>query len=227
MTKSSTPFDSVTRVPSRSPAASDEHAAGEVVIVLLRGVNVGGKHKLPMAVLRQACEALGCTDVATYIQSGNVVLRSSTPPDRLATELENALEKAVGFTPRVVTRSAEELAHVLQANPYPDADPGKLLIGFLTGRPTVTAIKALEEVDVSPEAFTVIGSEIYLHYTEGVGTSKKLAKLPAHRLGVEVTARNLRTVNKLLEMFQKAVSTATRSRPETAGYPDRDVPLRH
>ncbi|MEJ7744741.1 MAG: DUF1697 domain-containing protein [Nocardioidaceae bacterium] len=185
--------------PARNPAP-ENRAAGKVLVVLLRGINVGGRHKLPMALLRQTCEALGCTEVATYIQSGNVVLRSSTPPDRLATELENALEKAVGFTPRVVTRSAEELARVLGANPYPEADPAKLLIGFLTGRPSMAAVKALEEVDVSPEAFTVLGSEIYLHYIDGVGTSKKLAKLPAQRLGVDVTARNLRTVNKLLEM---------------------------
>ncbi len=169
-------------------------------MVLLRGVNVGGKHKLPMALLRETCESLGCADVATYIQSGNVVLRSILAPARLTAQLEAALGSAVGFTPRVVTRSADDIAGTLAANPYPDADGSKLLIGFMTKRPARAAVARLADVDVSPEAFTIIGSEIYLHYVDGVGTSKRLAKLPLHKLGVEVTARNLRTINKLLEM---------------------------
>ncbi len=118
----------------------------------------------------------------------------------LATKLEVALDVAVGFTPRVVTRSAEQLTSVLAANPYPDADERKLLVGFMTERPSPAAVAALAEFEVAPEEYTIIGSEIYLHYVHGVGTSKRLAKLPLHKLGVEVTARNLRTVRKLLEM---------------------------
>jgi len=171
-----------------------------VLVVLIRGINVGGKHKLPMALLRETCESLGCTDVATYIQSGNVVLRSTTTSTQLASRLETALGNAVGFIPRVVTRSTDDIASTLAANPYPDADERKLLIGFMTERPAPTAVSRLGDFDVSPEAFTIYGSEIYLHYVDGVGTSKRLAKLPLHRLDVEVTARNLRTVNKLLEM---------------------------
>lgn len=173
---------------------------GEVLIVLLRGINVGGKHKLPMALLRQTCEALACTDVTTYIQSGNVVLRSSKAPAEIAAELESALDAAVGFTPRVVTRTAAELARVLATNPYPEAEHAKLLIGFMNRRPAQEFIDALRDFDVSPEEYTIVGTEIYLHYIEGVGTSKRLAKLPLHRLGVEITARNLRTVNKLLDL---------------------------
>lgn len=117
-----------------SPTAAPRgEEADDVVVVLLRGVNVGGKNKLPMALLRETCESLGCTDVSTYIQSGNVVLRSTTPPAELATKLEAALGVAVSFTPRVVTRSA-----------------------------------------------------------------------PLHKLAVEVTARNLRTVRKLLDMATAA-----------------------
>ncbi len=153
-----------------------------------------------MPLLRETCESLGCTDVTTYIQSGNVVVRSAVNSRTLAARLESSLDAALGFTPRVVTRTAAELRSALAQNPFPDADERKLLIGFMTERPSAALVDALADFDASPEEFRIIGSEIYLHYVDGVGTSKRLAKLPLHKLGVEVTARNLRTVNKLLEM---------------------------
>jgi uncharacterized protein (DUF1697 family) len=170
-------------------------------VVLLRGVNVGGRGKLPMARLREVCSSLGCTDVSTYIQSGNVVLDSDMSADELAAALGPAIEEAVGFAPQVVIRTPAELAAALAGNPYPDTDERFLHIGFMTKAPDTKAVADLGEVDVSPEAYRIVGREVYLNYVEGAGRSKKLAKVPfERRLGVAITARNLRTVQKLVEL---------------------------
>jgi uncharacterized protein (DUF1697 family) len=170
-------------------------------VVLLRGVNVGGRGKLPMARLREVCASLGCTDVSTYIQSGNVVLDSDMSADELAAALGPAIEEAVGFAPQVVIRTPAELAAALVGNPYPDTDERFLHIGFMTKAPDPKAVAELGEVDVSPEGYRIVGREVYLNYVEGAGRSKKLAKVPfERRLGVGITARNLRTVKKLVEL---------------------------
>jgi uncharacterized protein (DUF1697 family) len=172
-------------------------------VVLLRGVNVGGRGKLAMAQLRETCTSLGCTDVSTYIQSGNVVLDSARSADELAAALGPAIEEAVGFAPQVVIRTPAELAAVLAGNPYPDTDTDErfLHIGFMTKTPDTSAVAELGEVDVSPEGYRIVGREVYLNYVEGAGRSKKLARVPfERRLGVGITARNLRTVQKLVEL---------------------------
>ncbi len=173
------------------------------LVVLLRGVNVGGRHKLPMAQLREVCESQGYTNVSTYIQSGNVVLDSDFPTPELAGRLETAIGDAVGFTPGVVVRTADQVARALTANPYPETPERDryLHIGFMSEQPAATAVSVLAEVDCAPESFTVVGKEIFLDYTNGMGQSKKLVRIPFERkLGVVITARNLRTVRKLAEM---------------------------
>jgi uncharacterized protein (DUF1697 family) len=170
-------------------------------VVLLRGVNVGGRGKLPMAQLREICTSVGCTDVSTYIQSGNVVLDSAMSAEGLATALGPAIEQAAGFAPQVVVRTPAELAAALAGNPYRDTDERYVHIGFMTREPDKKAVAELGEVDVSPEAYRIVAREIYLNYVEGAGRSKKLAKVPfERRLGVGITARNLRTVQKLVEL---------------------------
>ncbi|MBA2560350.1 MAG: DUF1697 domain-containing protein [Propionibacteriales bacterium] len=170
-------------------------------VVLLRGINVGGHAKLAMTQLREICSALGCTNVATYIQSGNVVLDSPLAPHALGEQLGEAIEEGAGFRPAVLVRTLDDLVETLLANPFPDADDRYLHIGFMDKAPTDTAIDALGEIDCSPEAFEIIGTEVFLHYVNGMGSSKKLVRVPfERRLGVTITARNLRTVRKLVEL---------------------------
>ncbi|HUC32236.1 MAG TPA: DUF1697 domain-containing protein, partial [Ilumatobacteraceae bacterium] len=97
------------------------------IVALLRGVNVGGR-KLPMAALRAGLEAAGCADVATYIQSGNVVL--TLPPKRSDKWLAATISELAGFDVAVVTRTAKELASTVARNPYPDASGTKLHVVF-------------------------------------------------------------------------------------------------
>ena len=103
-------------------------------VLLLRGINVGGHHKLPMKDLRAILEALGCEDVQTYIQSGNVVLSAKTAPNETA--IASAIEKQFGFPPRVLVVSGDKFTAIANANPYKDEKlDGKFLhVWYLAGR---------------------------------------------------------------------------------------------
>jgi uncharacterized protein (DUF1697 family) len=169
--------------------------------VFLRGINVGGRGKLVMAELREICESRGCSKVATYIQSGNLVLESELTARQLVDALGQAIADAAAITPAVMVRTPADIKRVLADNPYPDADDRHLHVGFLSAKPARQAVADLADVDCAPEQFTVIGTEVYLYYVDGMGKSRKLVKVPfERRLGVAMTARNLRTVRKLAEM---------------------------
>jgi len=164
-----------------------------VYVALLRAINVGGTGMLPMAELRAICEGIGFEAVKTYIQSGNVVFRSSLDEPTVRTKLEEALTKAMGKTPGVILRSRAELEAVAKNAPFPHAKPNFLLVTFLAEPPPGDALDALSAP--GGEEVQIAGREIYIHFPQGSGTSK--LKLPALKPG---TARNLNTVRKLAEM---------------------------
>ena len=164
-------------------------------IALLRGINVGGNKGVEMARLRTLLEELGYRDVRTYVNSGNVVF---TGPRRSEQHLETAIAKTFGFEVPVVLRSRDELADIVHANPLRDVatDPAKHLVVFCAA----DAPTDLEPADFAPETFAVRGREVYLWAPGGIGNSP-LAKLLANKsLGAKSTARNWRTVEKLLEL---------------------------
>jgi uncharacterized protein (DUF1697 family) len=162
-------------------------------IALLRAVNVGGTGKLPMKELVRLCEECGFTAVRTYIASGNVVFKSSVNPARSKTRLEKMLNDRLGKPVAVLTRSAEELARVLEDNPFPDAAPDRTVSLFLDEAPPADFRDNLSGTD---DEVVVPGTrEIYVHYPSGMGRSK--LKIPAARNG---TARNMNTIRKLVSM---------------------------
>ena len=162
---------------------------------LLRAVNVGGTGKLPMSELRALCEACGFTEVATYIQSGNVVFRTRLSAARAKKELEARLRQAMGAEHGAMIRRAGELRSLLDDNPFPDAPPARVLVLFLDRAP---AVLDLEQV-VSPgrEQLAIRGRELVIHYPDGMGKSK--LRHPFQKTG---TGRNLNTVRKLVEMLE-------------------------
>jgi uncharacterized protein (DUF1697 family) len=164
-------------------------------IALLRGVNVGGNRRVEMARLRALMEEIGYSDVRTYLNSGNVVFSG---PRRSERHLETAIAKAFGFEVLVVLRSRDELADVVAANPLRDVatDPAKHLVVFCAGK----ASTDLEPADFAPETFLVREREVYLWAPSGIGTSPLAKLLAAKSLGDKSTARNWRTVEKLLEL---------------------------
>jgi uncharacterized protein (DUF1697 family) len=164
-----------------------------VYVALLRAVNVGGTGALVMSGLKAICERLGFRDVATYIQSGNVLFRSDEPETKVQSLLEAAITERMGKAPGVLLRSAGELATAAAGSPFPHAKPNYLLVTFLAEPPPADALEKL--VAPGGEEVRIIGREIYIHFPNGSGRSK--LKLPALKPG---TARNLNTVRKLAEM---------------------------
>ena len=171
-------------------------------ILLLRGINIGGRNILRMAHLRSTLAELGLADVRTYIQSGNVVFRSR---HRSATAVRrlilDAIEAEHGLQPEAVLLRPTDVLEAIDANPFTDAmiDPGRLYVFFLTARPEAPDLYALRQLRCGAERFELAGDVLFLHAPEGLARSKLGANLEK-KLGVAATARNWRTVNKLAEM---------------------------
>ena len=178
-------------------------------IALLRGINVGGKHKLPMSALKLLLEECGCVDVRTYIQSGNVILNSAVRArEVLEQQITAAISKRHGFAPRVLLLTGAELEKAAAANPFPQAaeKPTSVHLVFLDAPSKNPDVKSLEALRTGSEAFALKGKVFYLYTPDGIGRSK-LAERAGRFLGVESgTARNWRTVTTLLGMV-KAVKS--------------------
>jgi uncharacterized protein (DUF1697 family) len=162
-------------------------------VAFLRAVNVGGTGKLPMAELRTMCEAVGFTNVRTYIASGNVVFDSKLAEASVKSRLERCLEEYAGKPVGVAVRTTKELAQVLAANPFKSAAPNRTVAIFLDTPPPADA---LTHASGQREEEMALGArEIYVHYNNGMADTK--LKIPAARTG---TARNMNTVAKLVDM---------------------------
>lgn len=169
-------------------------------IALLRGVNVGGARKLPMADLRALFESLGYTDVATLIQSGNVVFTAKKAATPAA--LERAIAKHFGLDVTIVVRTPQQLARTLRSNPFADAPTESLHFGFMSVKPSNAAVKRLDAERFLPDEFAVRGTDLYLHLHNGMGRSK----LPVYldrQLEIPTTIRNWNTVTKLLDLVSR------------------------
>lgn len=175
-------------------------------VALLRGVNVGGHNKVPMAELRNVCASLGFVSVATYIQSGNVVFRADGDARELARRLRDAIADRFEWDVPVVLRTADELDRVLAGSPFVEAgeDASKLHVGFLAEAPSEETVAAMPLKPPGREEFRVIGREVFLLYPDGMGRSKLTTAYFDRALGTTMTVRNWRTVTKLAEMAHGA-----------------------
>ncbi len=173
-------------------------------IALLRGINVGGKNKLPMAELVSAMETLGFHNVKTYIQSGNVVFQSSSKsPTTLATKIKQAITSQYDFSPYTIVISKDELLETAAENPFPkaaDEANGKTLhLFFFNEKPKDIDSAALDAIRDESESWKIKDRTFYLHTPDGFHKSKLAAKVE-RVLGVDATARNWRTVSKIIEL---------------------------
>jgi uncharacterized protein (DUF1697 family) len=176
------------------------------IIAMLRSVNVGGNNIVKMETLRQVFTSLGCADVQTYVQSGNVVFRhAGKATGKLAARIEDGFEQQFGFRVPVMLRSLDELQRTVERNPFPGyahSAPAKLHVNFLYTDPGDTRREVIRSMPTAPEELRIEGREIYVYYPEGAGQSK-LRWAPIDKaLGTQGTARNWNTVLKLLEMAE-------------------------
>lgn len=167
-------------------------------MALLRGVNVGGRRRVPMARLREVASGLGHADVATHLNSGNLLLTSDADEASLAAQLGAALQESFGFAVDVVVRSADELREVVAGNPYPDGDPKQVQVVFLSGPVTAGAPARMTALATPAERFQLADRHVYVDFAGGLARSRLAAGLD-RALGVSGTARNIRTVAALAE----------------------------
>lgn len=174
-------------------------------VALLRAINVGTGRKVPMKPLAKVFEDAGGTDVVTYIQSGNVVFgHPARSAAKLASDLEARIRELAGFDVPVILRTAKEWQEVVDHNPFEGVEPDKLHVFFLATKPPAGAENNIDLAAFAPEEMAIVGREAYFHLPNGLGR----AKLPAAavpKLKVPATARNWRTVLKLLALARPAL----------------------
>ena len=173
--------------------------------VLLRGINVGRAHRVPMAGLRELLAGEGHGGVRTLLQSGNVVLDSQLPPGELVPAVERALERQFGFAIPTVVRTADELLAVVARDPLHDVvtDPTRYVVSFFAADVPADLVERLASVDPVDDVYLVDGRELYLWCPHGQLQSPVSAALGKYKGGRVGTARNWSTVLKLAELLQR------------------------
>ena len=155
-----------------------------------------------MPHLRELFDELGCDDVTTYLQSGNVLFRSAVPRDELTQSLERGIRDRFGFEITVLLRTKSELRATVARNEFADRqpDPTKLHVSFLAAAPQRKLAAAVEKEHFEPDEFRVTRDAVYLHCPSGYGRSKLSNAFFEKELGVVATTRNWRTVTALAEL---------------------------
>ena len=175
-----------------------------VYIALFRGINVGGANILPMKVLKNLLEEIGCEKVQTYIQSGNVVFQNKNKQrSDLTREISAAIQQQFGFAPKVMLLEQSDLQKAVKENPYKTSEGKALHFYFLDTPPKKPDLEPLQALKSPSEAFTLKNNVFYLYAPDGIGRSKLAAKVE-QAVGVAATARNWNTVSNLLDMIHKS-----------------------
>lgn len=174
-------------------------------VVFLRGINIGANRRLKMAELREALADAGYEAVRTVGQSGNVALRSGGDAANVERGVAAALSEAFGLDVAVMVRSADELAAVVAADPFGDDadDPARYQVSFLSAEPASAAVEELERACAASERVAVRGRHVYAWHADGIRDSKLAKQIDSRHLGVETTARNWRTVTKMLDLLRR------------------------
>ncbi len=172
----------------------------QIWVALLRGINVGGHRKVPMATLRAAYEDAGCSTVTTYIQSGNVVFdHADSDSVALGARLEHALYQACDVDARLVLRTRSQWTDMVDTNPFATLDPAFLNVSFLADAPDPARVADVESRDLGPDRVRVIGRHVYAWLPDGV-LAARLPGAQMERLLGPATARNWRTVLKITDL---------------------------
>lgn len=170
-------------------------------VALLRGINVGRAKRVAMADLRALVTDLGYTGVQTLLNSGNVVFGGGDA--RAATRIEEGLSDRLGVRARVTVLTTRELATAIEENPLPAGDPSRLLVSVPADPGDLRELEPLLEGDWAPEALALGSRVAYLRCPDGVAKSP-LSDAVGKALGDAVTARNWKTMTKLLALAEDA-----------------------
>jgi uncharacterized protein (DUF1697 family) len=171
-------------------------------VVLLRGINVAGRSIVPMAELRDLVRALGHADVTTYIQSGNVIIRSPRgDPADLAEEIGAAVSAHTGGLVTAVHRDSHELARIVAGNPFAArGNPSACHVTFLAAPAPPDRWTEIAADAGDPDEFRSVGAEVFLFCADGYGRTRLTNAFFERRLSVAATTRNWRTVAALADL---------------------------
>ncbi|HWN75644.1 MAG TPA: DUF1697 domain-containing protein [Candidatus Udaeobacter sp.] len=182
-----------------------------VLISMLRAVNVGGHSKIKMDALRALYASLKFDNPQTYLQSGNVIFKTSERKlDVVAKRIQSGTEKKFACHTDIILRTTAELRSVVARNPFAkrsDIEPSKLLVAFLASDPGDAARKTLQEQKFAPEELHVSGRELYIYFPDGMGKSKLPWPRIYKTLNTPGTGRNWNSVTKMLEMAENLESS--------------------
>jgi uncharacterized protein (DUF1697 family) len=172
-------------------------------VAFLRGINVGGKNKIKMETLREVCSALGFENVKTYINSGNVIFETrKTDDQKLAAKIEKAIEKEFGLQIKTIVRSIDEIENIVKNNPFDGQfeNDKDLHVFFLEENLPEEKREQLLSNNNDNEIYNVKGREVFCLLRVSVLDSLMGKDYIAKKLKIPSTARNWRTVNKVLEL---------------------------
>ncbi|HEX8214590.1 MAG TPA: DUF1697 domain-containing protein [Allosphingosinicella sp.] len=175
-------------------------------VALLRGINVGGNTRMPMAELRALCEEIGWTGVSTYIQSGNVLFSAAGTAREHETRLEQGIAQRFGPQVPVIVRAGSDWPALLAGNPFEEVartEPNRLMLCLSKDAPNADSEQALQERAKHGERVRLAGEGLWIHYPQGAGTSKLTPSLINRLVGSPVTARNWRTAVQLQQMLAR------------------------
>jgi len=179
----------------------------ETCITMLRGINMTGHNAIKMTGLANLFMQIGYNDAETYIQSGNIVFTCHNGNiEDVSSGIRKAILSEFNLNIAVITRTANEMKKIISANPFleePGFDPSKMAVLFLELKPSDAQVLKVAGIDYPPDKFHINGSEIYVYCPNGFGKTKLYTNFFEAKMKVTGTARNWRTVNKLMEMAEK------------------------
>lgn len=179
----------------------------DTCITMLRGINMTGHNAIKMTKLTDLFRQIGYNDAETYIQSGNIVFTCHNGNiDDVSSGIRKAILSEFNLNIAVITRTSDEMKKIISTNPFleePGFDPSKMAVLFLEIMPSDAQILKVADIDYPPDKFHINDSEIYVYCPNGFGKTKLYTNFFEAKMKVTGTARNWRTVNKLLEMADK------------------------
>lgn len=169
-------------------------------IVLLRGVNVSGKNKLPMEELRNLLNELNFSNVSTYIQSGNIILQSEATRETIVDAIRNAIKLKFGYEVPVIIRTPQEWKRAIDNYPFSIENEKIVAFCFLD---TAVSITEIEIKGINEDQYKINDDVVYLYCPSGFGRTKLTNNSIEKKLNVAATTRNLKTTLKLWELSKE------------------------
>ncbi|WP_440122178.1 DUF1697 domain-containing protein [Tenacibaculum sp. Ill] len=166
------------------------------IIILLRGINVSGKNKIPMKELRTLLQELGYNDVKTYIQSGNIVLKTNEGLKEVEKNIHIKIKEKYGYDVLVLAKEVKEIEEILKKNPYSNLAEKQIYFTFLFNETKINEI----EVDAKEDEYTILKDVVYVNAAGGYGKTKLTNNFFERKLKVSATTRNFKTTNHLVEL---------------------------